>query len=481
MSLDLWLDEAVRPVSEIAQAVVFVNVPLGGGAQAPLVLFWLMAAAIFFTFYLRFVSFTHFGYAFRRLLAGESTGAGGDQSQRISSFQALATSLAAAVGLGTVGGVAVAISIGGPGATVWMIVMGLFGMASKFAECALGVKYRIRNADGSLSGGPMYYLRDGFARRGWPRTGAFLAAFFAVCCIGGAIGGGNMFQANQTFQIMEHVTGGAEGPLSGSGWIFGLGLAVLTGVVLFGGIKSIARVSEKLVPFMAIVYMLAGCAVVLVNIERLPGALMEIFNGAFGLDAAVGGLAGTIIAGLQRAAFSNEAGFGSSAIAHATARSDDHMDQGFIAMIGPFIDTVVMCTMTALVIVVSGVHKTSAGMEGVELASQAFETVMPWFSYVLAVAVFFFAYATMIGWSYFGLKSATYLFGERRWVFVGYNLVFCAAVIVGSAANLEHIIHLSDALSFAMVFPNVIGLFVLARELRRDFDGYIKTIENQGR
>ena len=474
MSIDSWIDAHVSPLSEAAMAVVFFKIPIGS-AHIPMVLIWLMAAAIFFTFYLRFVSLTHFTYAFRRLLAGEEEAKG--KEKHISNFQALATSLAAAVGLGTVGGVAVAISIGGPGATVWMIVMGLFGMSSKFAECALGVKYRRKNPDGSVSGGPMYYLEEGFAKHGWPRVGIFLAGLFSLCCIGGAIGGGNMFQANQTYQIMLHVTGGETGWLAGYGWLFGIFLAGLTGIVLIGGIKSIARVSASVVPVMAVVYMLAGFVVIFANLENLPAALQAILSGAFGLDAAAGGFAGTVIAGLQRAAFSNEAGFGSSAIAHAAAQSDDHIDQGFIGMIGPFIDTVVMCTMTALVIVISGVHKNGQGMEGVELASRAFETVMPWFSYVLALSVFLFAYATIIGWSYYGLKSATYLFGEKKSVEIIYNLIFCSALVIGSAANFGSIIHLSDALSFAMVFPNVIGIFLLAPELKRDFDGYVKNLK----
>ena len=322
---------------------------------------------------------------------------------QVTHFQALATAVSGTVGLGNIAGVAVAISLGGAGATFWMIVAGLLGMSSKFVECTLGVKYRTIDSEGRVFGGPMNYLRYGLAkRRNLKGLGKFLAALFAILAIGASFGGGNMFQANQAFAVLDN-----EIPaLQGNGFWFGLLLAVLTGFVIIGGIKSIARVTEKIVPLMAIIYFLGAMTVILFNIENLGAAFTAIWDGAFSPGALKGGIIGVLIVGFQRAAFSNEAGVGSAAIAHSAAKTHHPPSEGFVSLLEPFVDTVVICTLTALVLIFTGMHQVG-GIGGVELTSAAFGSVVSWFPYVLAMAVFLFAFSTMISWSYYGMRAWT--------------------------------------------------------------------------
>ncbi len=482
-SLDTLINEKMTPVSNAALSVVFYSIKYPFGATGddvtftmPLILIWLVFAAIFFTFYFGFANLTFFKHAIDLVRGKHDKHSGGDG--QINRFQALTTSLSGTVGLGNIAGVAVAISVGGPGAMFWMILMGFFGMSSKFVECALGVKYRHKHADGRMFGGPMYYLRDGFAEMS-PKLkpfGAIMGLFFAVCCIGGALGGGNMFQANQAFGQFVYVTGGETSFFADKGWLFGLVLAGLVAAVILGGIQQIAKVASKIVPFMAAIYLFAGLVLVLMNITEVPAAFVAIFKGAFGLDSVAGGFLGAIIQGVRRAAFSNEAGIGSAAIAHAAAQTDSAVSQGFVAMLGPFIDTVVICTMTALVIVVSGVYVDGAGMEGVALTSRAFETAFPWFPYLLALAVFLFAFSTMIAWSYYGVKAFTYIFGESTASETVFKLVFCAFTVIGASAQLGTVIDFTDAMIFAMAVPNIIGLYFLAPGLKRDVQAYAKEL-----
>lgn len=475
VGIDATINSLIAPVADFLSAVIFyaVEMPFNGAtAKVPLIVVWLICAGLFFTVYLRFINLRGFGHALN-LVRGkyQNTGHPGE----VSHFQALATALSGTVGLGNIAGVAVAVTIGGPGATFWMILAGVMGMSLKFAECTLGVKYRNQHADGSVSGGPMYTLSKGLAEIGLARTGKVLAILFAVCCVGGAFGGGNMFQVNQTYQQILNVTSGTALGLflAGNAWAFGLFMAFLVGVVIIGGIKSIARVTDKLVPFMCLTYLFAGLAVLVVNASQLPQALLTILGTAFNPDPAMvtGGLLGALVAGFRRAAFSNEAGFGSAAIAHAAVRTREPVTEGLVSLLEPFIDTVIICTMTALVIVVTGVYDQT-GVDGVTLTSQAFATVLPWFPKILALVVFLFAYSTMISWSYYGNKAWSYLFGEGKGSDLLYKSIFCLFVVVGCTMKLDKVLDFSDSMMFAMSIFNIIGLYLLAGILKADLAHY---------
>jgi AGCS family alanine or glycine:cation symporter len=468
--IDATINDAFTVVSTAVQDVIFYSVTIAG-ATFPLVVAWLALAAIIFTIYYRFINFRGFAHAIR-LVRGEYTRP--DEVGEVSHFQALATAVSGTVGLGNIAGVAVAISIGGPGATFWMIVAGFLSMTTKFAECTLGVKYRRENADGTVSGGPMFYLSRGLAQQGMVGLGKVLAAAFAVFCIFGSLGGGNAFQSNQAFAQMKTVTGGDDGFLGGSaaGVLFGIALAVCVGVVIIGGIKRIAKVTDKLVPFMAVFYVVACLIVLGGNLGSIPEAMVAIFDGAFSPEGVAGGIVGVLITGVQRAAFSNEAGLGSAAIAHSAVQTNRPVTEGYVALLEPFIDTVVICTMTALTIVVTGVYVGGEDVEGVALTSQAFETVLPWFPNVLAVAVVLFAFSTQLAWSYYGAKATAYLTNENRIADTVYKAVFLLFVVIGAASSLEIIIGFSDAMIFAMSIPNLIGVYLLMRVVKRELTEY---------
>ncbi|MBA2237707.1 MAG: alanine:cation symporter family protein [Lysobacter sp.] len=475
------LDEAINavfaPISAAVFAVVFYPIPIGFGAEVPAMVLWLILAALFFTVYFGFINVRGFRQGYR-LIRGDYSDP--NDAGEVNHFQALATALSGTVGLGNIAGVAIAISIGGPGATFWMIIAGLLGMSSKFAECTLGVKYRRVNADGSISGGPMYYLSRGIAEQ-HPKLknfGKVLAVVFAICCIGGSIGGGNMFQANQTFQMMVNVTGGPTSVLAGNGAFFGLGMAILVAAVIIGGIKSIARVTSKLVPFMAVLYLVCGVYIIAADFQNVGPAFRAIFDGAFTPEAGYGGVVGVLIQGFRRAAFSNEAGIGSAAIAHSAVRTKEPISEGLVALWEPFIDTVVICTMTAVVIVITGMYQVDGVGDGVQLTSMAFASVLTWFPYLLAVAVFMFAFSTMLAWSYYGEKSAGYLFGETRAVSLGYKLVFCSFIVIGAASNLGAVVDFSDAMIFVMALPNLIGVYLLSPVIKRELDSYLARIRS---
>ena len=466
--IDEAINAAVAPVANLVASIIFYAVPVAG-AELALIVVWLAAAAAFFTFYFRFINFRAFNHAVQ-LIKGDYTDP--RSAGEVSHFQALATALSGTVGLGNIAGVAVAISLGGPGATVWMILMGLMGMSSKFVECTLGVKYRNENPDGSVSGGPMYYLSKGFASRGMPGLGKGLAVFFAIMMIGGALGGGNMFQVNQAYQQFVIVTGGADSFFADKAWLFGLIVALLTGVVIIGGIKRIASVTDKLVPLMAAIYLTAGLVVILVNIGQVPAALGAIIVGAFSPEGVAGGFLGAMIQGFRRATFSNEAGIGSAAIAHSAVRTNEPITEGLVALHEPFIDTVVICTMTALVIVISGVYTQGAGIGGVELTSAAFGSVIWWFPYVLAVAVILFAFSTILAYSYYLVKAGAYLFGESPRSKLILRLVFLLFTVLGTTMSLGPLVDFSDSMLFAMAIPNIIGLYYFSPEVKRDLESY---------
>ena len=357
-------------------------------------------------------------------------------------------------------------------------------MSSKFVECTLGVKYRNVYDDGSVSGGPMYYLSKGLAAQGKAGLGKVLAAIFAIACIGGSFGGGNMVQVNQATQQFIAVTGGESSFMYGNGWMFGVVMAIVVAVIIIGGIKSIAKVTDKIVPFMVGIYVVAALVVIIGNILEIPGAFGQIIGGAFSSEALYGGFIGVLIQGFRRAAFSNEAGIGSASIAHSAAKTDEPVSEGIVALLEPFIDTVVICTMTALVIVVTNyggqgaeaAFSSDAG--GIALTSSAFGQVMSWFPVVLSVAVILFALSTMISWSYYGLKAWTYLFGESKGADVAYKILFCTFVIIGSGLSLGAVFDFGDAMIFAMCFPNILGLYFLAPEIRHDLQDYFARVKS---
>jgi AGCS family alanine or glycine:cation symporter len=469
--LDERIDQAVRPFADAVSGVIFSTFPVAG-VGVPFVLVWLLVAASVFTVYFRFINFRAFRHGIQ-LVRGDFTDplAAGE----VTHFQALATALSGTVGLGNIAGVAIAVSFGGPGATLWMILAGLIGMSSKFVECTLGVKYRNEYTDGTVSGGPMYYLSKGLAERSdrLRMLGKVLAVMFAVFCVGGSFGGGNMFQANQSFKQLVSVTGGDASWLADKGWLFGIVVAVLVGMVIIGGIRSIARVTSKIVPFMAVVYVVAGLAIILLNLDQVPAAFQAIFVGAFSAEGVTGGVIGVIIQGFRRAAFSNEAGIGSAAIAHSAVRTSRPVTEGFVALYEPFIDTVVICTITALVIIITGTWDPSVSADqGVTLTSAAFESAFSWFPWVLTTAVVLFAFSTMISWSYYGLKAWTYLFGESLITDIVYKLLFLSFVVIGSTMQLGSVVDFSDAMVFAMAFPNVVGIYFLMPVVKKELDEY---------
>jgi AGCS family alanine or glycine:cation symporter len=475
------LDEKVNAAFAAATGpfVNFIFAPFPG-TTFPWIVMWLVVGATIFTLYFGFVQFKFFGHAIS-LVKGDYSDP--NDAGEVSHFQALATALSGTVGLGNIAGVAVAVGIGGPGATFWMILAGLMGMASKFTECTLGVKYRNEYPDGTVSGGPMYYMKKGFEELGLP-GGKFLAIMFSIFCILGALGGGNMFQANQAHAQIVNITG--EFP----GWITGVIFAGIVFAVIVGGVKSIARVTEKIVPFMGILYVGAALVVLIVEYDKIGWAFGQIFEGAFSGLGVAGGLVGALIQGFKRAAFSNEAGVGSAAIAHSAVRTKEPITEGFVSLLEPFIDTVVICTMTALVITISGqlitdpetgrfvlneagtAITTIDGNTGVALTSAAFATAFSWFPYVLAVAVILFAFSTMISWSYYGLKAWTYLFGEGKAQELTFKIIFCVFIVIGAAASLGPVIDFSDAAIFAMAVVNITALYFLMRVVRGELTSY---------
>lgn len=470
--IDEAINAAVAPLAEFVSRVVFFKVPVFG-AELPLVVLWLVAGAVFFTVYMRFVNLVAFRHAVD-LVRGKHADPG--DPGEVSHFQALSTAVAGTVGIGNIGGVAVAVSVGGPGAALWIVVAGFLGMSTKFVECTLGVKYRRENADGSVSGGPMYYLERGLAEHGYAGFGRAMGVLYAVGLCIGAFGIGNMFQANQAFVQLVAITGGAEASvLADKGWLVGAAMAVLVGVVIIGGIRSIVRVTERLVPFMAVLYCGFALVVIAMNAEAVPWALARIVEGAMTGDGVAGGALGALIIGFQRAVFSNEAGIGSASVAHSAVRTKEPLTEGIVALLEPFIDTIVICSCTALVIVTTSYYDAgfADGLDGIAMTSKAFERQFSWFPLPLAVAAALFAFSTMLSWSYYGLKGWTYLVGESVAMDRAYKAVFCVFVALGCTLELGAILDFSDALVFLICVPNIVGLYVLAPAVRRELSDYL--------
>jgi alanine or glycine:cation symporter, AGCS family len=439
------------------------------GAPMPIIVLWLITGAIYFTIQMRFVNVRCFKLAID-LVRGKYDKP--EDRGEVTHFQALATALSATVGLGNIAGVAVAISTSGPGATFWMIVAGLLGMTSKFTECTLGLKYRKINNKGEVSGGPMYYIPVAFQRIKLPKTGKFFAAIFSILCVGGALAGGNMLQSNQTFAQLE-----IQFPvLQGYNLWVGFVLAILTGSVIIGGLHSIARVAEKIVPFMAILYVSCSLFIIFSNFDKMLEVAQLIFSEAFTGTAVKGGFLGVMIIGFKRASFSNEAGIGSASIAHSAAKTNDPVSEGIVSLLEPFIDTVVICTMTALVIVFTGQYN-AGNIEGTALTSRAFGTIISWFPLLLTLAVFLFAFATMISWSYYGLKAWTWLFGESTFSTLSYKILYLTCTVLGCALSLKAVTDLGDMMILAMAFPNIIALLIMSGEVKIDLKKYLIKIK----
>ncbi|PKQ44810.1 alanine/glycine:cation symporter family protein [Confluentibacter flavum] len=515
--LDEKVNDAFMPFATWWEGFILTTVPIGE-YHIPFVVLLLVLGASFFTIYFKFPSITKFWTAIstvrgkyvdiekhgvdklykndEALAVEDIPNTIRDESAHgeVSHFQALATAVSGTVGLGNIAGVAVAIGLGGPGATFWMIVCGLLGMSTKFVECTLGVKYRDIGVDGTVYGGPMYYLSKGMKEIGFGNLGKVLGVLFAVLCVGASFGGGNAFQSNQAavqISTLLNLEGGSTGV------VIGILLAILVGIVIIGGIKRIAKITEKIVPFMAGLYILASLVIIFANFSDIGMAFSLIIDGAFSPMAGLGGVVGVIIVGFQRAAFSNEAGAGSAAIAHSAVRTKYPASEGVVALLEPFIDTVVICTMTALVIIFFNINGTepqaifdytaqhgssvilkSTGLpiSGVDLTSLAFDSVIPHFSYVLTIAIVLFAFSTMISWSYYGLQSWKYLFGKGKRADMVYKVLFLFFVVVGAAATLDAVIKFSDAMILALVFPNMIGLFFLFPKVKQEMKRYLGAI-----
>ncbi|MDT9687032.1 alanine/glycine:cation symporter family protein [Streptomyces sp. P9(2023)] len=492
MSLDSFtqsVDKAVsgffEPIATWLVDVVFYSVPVGG-TEVPLIVAWLVVAGLVFTGWFGLVQVRKFKLAVNVVRGKyDEKGSAGE----VNHFQALTAAVSGTVGLGNIAGVAVAVSIGGPGATFWMILCGLLGMATKFVEVTLGVKYREVHADGTVSGGPMHYLPKGLAER-FGKNGktlgkvlAVLASFFVLFF---GLFGGNLFQVNQSYAQLVSVTGGEDGMVGSSAGalFFGILIAALVGIVLLGGIRSIASVTSKLVPAMAGIYIAACLVVILVNVSAVPTAVSSIIEGAFNPEGVAGGVLGALIVGFKRAAFSNEAGLGSAPIAHSAVKTKHPASEGLVALLEPFIDTVVICTMTALTIVIANPAswaeaRAGESIGGVTITSDAFGTVLPWFPYILTIAVMLFAISTVLTWGYYGLKAWTYLFGRSKASEITYKVVYTVVAVAGSLLTLQTLIDMADAVLFMLAVINIIGLYLLAPVVKRELNSFLAFVKKR--
>ena len=467
-NFDQQINDFVAPASEFIFKIIFFE-PVRG---IPFILIWLASAAVFLTIYFKFINLTSLRLAFYTLTGKYSKPT---DPGEITHFQALTAALSATVGLGNIAGVAIAISLGGPGAAFWMIVVGFFAMSTKFAECTLAVRYRTIDAKGKVSGGAMHYLKKGLAERGFGMLGAPLAILFAILCIGASLGGGNMFQINQVCSQFIEISGGSESILANYRWVFGMMIALLVGTVIIGGIRRIATVTSRLVPLMCIIYIAGAFVVLFTHFDKIPEAVGLIISKAFQPDAYVGGLVGALLVGIRRGTFSNEAGIGSAPIAHAAVKTSKPASEGLVALLEPFLDTIVVCSLTALVIVITGNYgEALSDSEGITLTSQAFASVISWFPFVLFIAVTLFAFSTMISWSYYGQQAWASLFGKSKAADLSYKLLFCLCIIIGSATSLGAVIDFTDGMLLGMCFPNLLGVYFLLPVVKQELAAFRK-------
>ena len=505
LGIDEQIDKAFKPFSDFFSSVIFFEVFEG----APFVIILLVLSALFFTLYFGFPNIRYFSKAINVVrgkydhldsaTVNEDLAIDGDikdtindegKDGEVTHFQALATAVSGTVGNGNIAGVALAIALGGPGATFWMIICGLLGMSTKFVECTLGVQYRDVGKDGTVYGGPMYYLSKGLKEKGFTTLGKITAVMFAIFCIGGSFGGGNAAQSNQATIVLKELLGLES---TSAGAVIGVILAVLVGIIIIGGIKRIASVTEKIVPFMAALYLLACLYIIGSNFSFVDDAFGLIFSEAFNPQAiGVGGIIGVLLVGFKRAAFSNEAGAGSASIAHSAVKTKYSASEGLVALLEPFIDTVVICTMTALVIIIfnfggafeyggngeGAVLINGVEYEGAGITAKAFAQYIPYSNVFLTVAVVLFAVSTMISWSYYGLQSWKFLFGRGKTADLTYKVLFLVFVVIGAAASMKSIWGFSDAMIFAMVFPNMVGLYFLFPMVKKQLNRYLDAIKN---
>lgn len=468
------LNDLFGVINGYLAAVFFYDV-MPGSANMPFIVAWLVVGAVFLTIRMGFINLKMFRHAYHILRGKYSTP---DTEGEVTSFQALTTALSATVGLGNIAGVSIAIMIGGPGATFWMIMAGFLGMTSKFTEATLAQMYREVRSDGHIMGGAMEYLSRGLAEKGWPQTGKVLAIVFCILTIGGSLGAGNAFQVSQSLTAVKlQVPLLVEQP-----WIYGVVMASLVAVVIIGGIRRIAHTAEAIVPSMVLIYVLACLWIILGNATMIPDAIDKIFTEAFTPAAGMGGLIGVLVQGFKRAAFSSEAGIGSAAIAHATAKVKYPVRQGIVALMEPFIDTIVICTMTALVIIITGVYNSPetaelvANREGAALTAVAFGSAISWFPIILSISVVLFAYSTMISWSYYGERCWTYMFGESSTM--AYRIIFVIFVVIGSVTSASNILDFSDLLILGMALPNFVGLYILHGKVREALASYLSKLKS---
>lgn len=471
-NLDAEIEKYVAPLSDKVSSVMFFPVNLFG-VQVPVIILWILIAGLFFTFYFRWIGIWGLKHSVDILKKPKEGEAGGE----ISPLGALMAALSGTVGLGTIAGVAISISIGGPGAALWIMFGAILGMTLKFAEVSLSLKYRKFLPDGTIAGGPMHFIAHGLTRRKMRWLGQPLAVLFAYLCIGGALTGGNMIQINQTTKQIINITGGENGFLQGFNWIIGLLCAVLIGAIIIGGVKSITKVAMKAVPFMIYLYLAAGIVILLMNWSHLPHTMYIMVKEALLPSSVEGGIIGIMIIGMRRSVQTNEAGTGSAPIVYAPAQTDEPVSQGFIALIEPFL-TGLVCLLSAAIVISTGVYQQgNGGVNGIEMTSKAFESIFPGFKYVLSVVVILFALTTVISWAYYGQKAWNYIAGEGKKRTLFYQLFFLTFTVIGSIMNTKTIINLTDAMMLGMAFPTCLTMYIMAKELKGDLINYCRKHE----
>lgn len=469
-ALDEKIDAVFAPFSDAFSSIAFTSINLHG-VQVPVLILLLIVASVVFTTYLGYINIWGFKYAISQLTKKNS---GDDKCGEVSSLQALSTALSGTIGLGSIAGVAIAISVGGPGAMFWMFCGAFFGMASKFCECTLAVKYRRFNDDGTVSGGPMFYIAHGLTRKGMRPLGQFLALFFALMCIPASLGGGNMLQANQATNQIINITGGTNSFFYNNGWICGLIIATLIGLTIIGGIKSISKVASKVIPLMCAMYVFMALFIIFTHFTQIPEVFTTVFREAFMPNSVTGGVIGCIVIGMRRSIQSNEAGAGSAPIAYAASKTKEPVSQGFISLLEPFF-TILVCSMTAFVIIITKEYLSyNSGITGIQLTSAAFGNAFPCAQYILSIVIILFALTTVISWAYYGQKAWGYIFGEGKKRIKTFQIIFCFFTVIGCSMNLQSVVDFTDATMLAMAFPNLIALFILMPEIKKDLKDYCK-------
>ena len=473
MTVNDFVENYVGRITDAIAAFIFTPISIFG-AQVPIIILWILSAGIFFTFYLRGIPIWGFKHSLK-VISGAKKDNGGDGE--VSAFQALSTALSGTIGMGSIAGVAIAISIGGPGATFWILVGAIFGMSLKFVEASAALIYRTFNLDGSVSGGPMHYIAHGLTKKKMRWLGQPLSVLFASVFIGAALSGGNLIQINQTTKLLIDVTGGETSFFASHAWVMGVSVAIVVGLITIGGIKSIGRVTEKIVPFMCMLYVIGGLAVVAVNYQHIPHAFAVILKEAFFPQSVVGGVFGTIIIGLRRSVQTNEAGTGSAPIVYAATKTKDSIAPGFVSLIEPLI-CAMMCILTAFIVTVTGTYQTEPGqITGIEMVSDAFAMVLPFFPKILTVVVMLFALSTIISWAYYGQKCWNFLFGEGFKRSLTFNIIYLVVIVIGSELNVKSVINIVDAMMISTSVPNIIALYILAPEIREELRLYCQKMK----